>query len=130
MKLHKVVCVLITAACITSISQKAFSWGSYAHQQINYAAVELLKENAEETSLAYCLDKNKDLLQRLAISPDFDWKIVGSPITDPKLAKKRKWANGFEHPLHFFEVDAFSNDPSEVSHLPSGEFSLVFEKYA
>jgi hypothetical protein len=112
----------------------AFGWGSYGHEQINNAAVDVLVENAgtRAKEAADCMRANKDVLTRLAITPDMDWKLYGdnSHLAPDELAKKTD-DDKHEHPLHFFEADAFSNPPpaSRVTDLPSGEYKEVFAKY-
>src|SRR4051812_40532107 len=52
------------------ITKVALGWGSYGHQQINSAALKLV----QESPIARCLKSNSDLIIRLAVTPDVDWK--------------------------------------------------------
>jgi hypothetical protein len=112
------------------VASQAFGWGSYGHEQINSAAIDALKG----TSLGKCLETNRPLITRLAITPDYDWKMVGTAPTDPALLAKKKTNDHYEHPLHFFEADAFIT-PEKVSEttvaaLPSdAHYSKVVDAY-
>jgi hypothetical protein len=117
-----------------SVSTKAFGWGQYGHEQINNAAIDILAEDGGEDAKAAadCFKANKDVVTRLAITPDMDWKMIGNNKDLPADEKHKKAiADKHEHPLHFFEADAFANPPpaSEITNLPSGEYKDVFPEY-
>ena len=80
------------------------------------------------------MNKNLLTVQRLAVTPDYDWKRVGLPPSDPKLVELRNLADRYEHPLHYFEVDAFLFngvvDPIGIKLLALDIYSKVFTSYA
>lgn len=82
---------------------RALGWGSYGHEQINRVAARLLAD----TVMGRWMRKNEGMLQRLSVTPDYDWKRVGVPPTDPQLVLLRNQIDRYEHPLHYFEADAF-----------------------
>ncbi len=100
----------VFCALVTVSLQSAFGWGSYGHQQINAGAIELIKR----TNLGICMNQSRAMMVRLAITPDFEWKMLGTPPTDPALLAKKKRNDKYEHPLHYFEADAFIA-PEKVS---------------
>lgn len=117
----------------------ALGWGSYGHQQINAAAIKLMDES---NPLAACFKRNATLITRYAITPDYEWKKVGKMPSDPDLVRKKLSNDHYEHPLHFFEPDAFIKDgkvtPEAIAALPTGGFDKddptgsyrrVYEKY-
>jgi len=53
------------------MSSKSFGWGAYGHEQINSEAIDLIKQ----TAFGACAVKNRDMLVRLAVTPDLDWKM-------------------------------------------------------
>lgn len=59
-------------------SHSAHAWGSYGHQQVNVAAVQLLGRVAtpQAADFAACLSANRSFMARLAITPDVDWKMT------------------------------------------------------
>ena len=63
--------LVLVFLCLTLISTKSFSWGAYGHEQINSEAIDLIKQNP----LGVCFDKNRDLVVRLSVTPDLDWKM-------------------------------------------------------
>lgn len=121
---------MIVASCaLLALSSSAFGWGSYGHQQINISALKLI----QNTPLGKCWIQSQELIQRLAISPDYDWKMVGKNPTDPKLLEKRRDNDRYEHPLHFFEADAFQKEmkanPDAIIGLPDQEYAQAFPLY-
>lgn len=99
------------------------AWGNYGHQQINVAALKLLPPGP----LRDWLVRSTPAVQRLAITPDYDWKMIGRAPADPELKKKKLAVDRQEHPLHYFECDAF--DPKCPADLPAGDYPDVFPKY-
>ncbi len=119
--------VLVSAFCVVTA---VLGWGSYGHQQINNAAIKLMDPG---NPLARCFLKNMSLVTRYAITPDYEWKLVGKAPDDPKLKSKKASNDRYEHPLHFFEPDAFIKDgkvtPEAIDRLPDGEYAKVFPEY-
>lgn len=119
---------LVMAAMMAGACQlpQAFGWGQYGHEQINQVAVELLQD--QKHPMATCFNENLDTIKRLAITPDMDWKIM--PGTSKKdLPQSKLLADKAEHPLHYFEADAFTADASKMSSLPAGEYRDVYPQY-
>lgn len=114
----------LTAACISlTLQGYAFAWGQYGHEQVNEAAVQLL---ANSHPLKTCLTKNDVLIKRYAISPDMDWKAGAySRNLSAEDRTKRAQNDKEEHPLHFFEVDAFFSDLNDLSSIAKGEYSDI-----
>ncbi len=147
----------VLSALTIAQAPNALAWGSYGHQQVNYAAVELIADQAAGNAMSQCIKTNAKMIQRLAISPDYDWKKLGTEIDRnyenvPLSAKKnadgsriegyhssdpRLKSDGFEHPLHYFEVDAFTA-PNNIMALPtdllkkdaSGEYEYVKMRFS
>ena len=110
MKIKFVATVFVSG--VMFYSNAVFSWGQFGHQQVNSAAIDLLDS---KTAIGSCLqtDAAKKLMLRYAITPDLEWKM------DLKMTNlshedfmNRKDNDCYEHPLHFFEADAFFK-PSE-----------------
>ncbi len=138
----------IVLASFLGSSSEARAWGSYGHQQVNAAALELFNELLPNSSMGKCMKMNDKFIQRLAITPDYDWKKLGTEIdsnytpVDPKSKKgpdgkrnpdyhfsdPRIVSDDYEHPLHYFEADAFV-DPKHIGTLPSGPYSTVAARY-
>lgn len=107
-----------------------WGWGSYGHEQINRAAAMAISNQP----IGKWLNKNLLTVQRLSVTPDYDWKKVGTPPTDPKLVELRNLADRYEHPLHYFEVDAFLFDgvvdPTTLKLLGLDIYGKVYPSYA
>jgi hypothetical protein len=104
----------------------AFAWGSYGHEQVNRAAVMLL----ERSPAGQCFKQNMNMVQRLSITPDFDWKNLGTKPVSPDLVHLRASADNFEHPNHYFEADAFIKRPvtaGAIANLPTGSFDEAYK---
>jgi hypothetical protein len=101
---------LFAIITIQFVSNLGFGWGSYGHQQINIAAIKII----QNTPVGKCFDRNKNLIQRLAITPDYEWKWLGNPPTNPITKSKKSYIDRFEHHLHYFEPDAFV-EPSKLT---------------
>ncbi len=118
--------LLWVAACVSVflLPAKARAWGSYGHEQVNSAALHLLAGK----SYGGCLSQNENLIVRYAETPDMDWKAIGRLPDDPALRRLTVQADHYEHPLHFFEADAFaggeSTSLSSIQALPSDEAFL------
>lgn len=97
------------------VAIKAHGWGSYGHEQINSAAVGVIAD----TPLGKCLKKNSPYVIRLAITPDMEWKFYGVSPTNPMVLAKKKDNDKYEHPLHYFEPDAFIT-PADLSEATIG----------
>ena len=107
-------------------AKQSWAWGSYGHQQINRAAVKFLSR----VPIGSCFSKNLVFLQRASITPDYEWKRVGKKPPTLALNQRRAINDSFEHPLHYFEVDAFVPPPVTVlaiNGLPSSEFAVAFD---
>jgi hypothetical protein len=63
--------VLVSFLLVALSAGKVWAWGSYGHQQINSEAINQLRS----TKVGACLAKHRDLLVRLSITPDLDWKM-------------------------------------------------------
>jgi hypothetical protein len=146
--LKKALSVAILLAALFGSCPEARAWGSYGHQQVNVAALELFNELLRDSSMGKCMKMNDKFIQRLAITPDYDWKKLGTEIdsnfnpVDPKFktlpdgshnpayrfSDPRIVSDDYEHPLHYFEADAFI-DPIHIGKLPSGPYSSVAAKY-
>ena len=114
-------CLLVSCQC--------WGWGSYGHEQINRAAAIVISNHP----IGRWMNKNLLTVQRLAVTPDYDWKRVGLPPSDPKLVELRNLADRYEHPLHYFEVDAFLFngvvDPIGIKLLALDIYSKVFNEF-
>lgn len=125
MRARGFVSVLVSALWV---GQSAFGWGSYGHEQINWAAA----QSIATTEPGKWLMKNEDTVTRLAVTPDYDWKKVGKPPEDDTLESLRRSADHFEHPLHYFEPDAFilqrNVSQQTVDGLPVGNYWDVYEQ--
>lgn len=112
------------------LSVHAWGWGSYGHEQVSAAALDLMKDSP----LRACLVKNRDTILRLSVTPDFDWKSYGAAPSDPELAALKEEIDSYEHPLHFMDADAFVKpSPSigeAIAALPAGPFLVELETYA
>ncbi|MBI5629831.1 MAG: hypothetical protein HY921_02975 [Elusimicrobia bacterium] len=112
--------------------RQALGWGQYGHQEVNACAADLMEDSVD--SFQSFMRINKDALKRLAVTPDMDWKMLGSlkKLSPEELEAKRQ-ANRHEHPLHFFEADAFIDPtagPAAFKDLPSGEnYQAAYELY-
>lgn len=121
--------LLVSIITLQFISTNAMGWGSYGHQQINVMAIKII----QNTPTGKCFDRNKDLIQRLAITPDYEWKWGGVAPTNPIVKSKKSYIDRFEHHLHYFEPDAFL-EPTKISsdsitNLPSGIFRDIVSQY-
>ncbi len=137
----------VTVFGLLTGSGLALGWGNYGHEQINNAAVDILSQKG--SALGACFKKNRDMIVRLGITPDFDWKKY-SPVDKDKTQKalftaaelSKLWslqlkADKSEHPLHYFEADAFvtqedlqANALASVAALPHDiDFPTVLPKY-
>lgn len=111
-------------------SVPAWAWGTYGHQQIADEAVE-----ASSGDGGRWLKDSRAAVVRMSISPDCEWKANrGCPLpSDPGLKKLVEEADAYEHPLHFFEPDAFVKGgqvtSASVARLPVGEFSGIVNDY-
>ena len=107
----------------------AEAWGRYGHEQVNGAAIEILPDSP----LGSCLKTHQRLLIRYGLTPDMDWKANQRIESLPVRAQRaRRNADRCEHPLHFFEVDAFliEGKDTDVVQLPhSGQYTKDLEKY-
>src|SRR5437762_417617 len=92
------------------LSREAFGWGAYGHQQVNHAAVQIMGKSPHFRSYAACFTTNIDFITRLGITPDYDWKWLGTPPTDEALIAKKHQNDRYEHSLHFFEADSYAYD--------------------
>ena len=119
------------AACFLASVPSAFGWGDYGHEQVNGAAVHLLL--GRHRALAQFLLPHSALLRRLSITPDADWKSSARrSAATPEESAKQRAVDQLEHPLHFFEVDAFiaaEKDPDTIMLLPMGEYLDVHSQY-
>lgn len=113
---------------------RGFGWGSYGHQQIADVAMDLV--GLADGAGGRWLDENRRTVLRLSITPDCEWKADGGcPLPkDPALRKLVRAADRFEHPLHWFEPDAFVKDgavtAATAAALPAGPFETVVDEYA
>lgn len=111
-------------------SSGALAWGTYGHEQIADAAVSELTGSAGKW-----LDASRDAVVRLSITPDCEWKAErGCELpSDPELRKLVKEADAYEHPLHYFEPDAFVKNGAvtvaTATALPSGVFLAGVNEY-
>ncbi len=100
----------------------ALGWGQYGHQQVNAAAVELLDPSS---GIGKLFSANTDLLKRLSITPDMEWKRGGagsdSETLDADLQEPSK-SDTQEHALHYFELDAFLAPGQSITALPADEY--------
>ncbi len=112
------VAVLVTLF-VLFVPLKVIAWGSYGHQQINRSAVKLLKNTPEGA----CFTQNIEFMTRLAITPDYDWKSINMVNTPAELKHAKVMANVYEHPLHYFEYDAFCqpDQTAKACKLPTGD---------
>lgn len=94
----------------------AFGWGQYGHQQVNSAAIDLLDANS---SIGKCLKDARKTIVRYAITPDVEWKEdeVLKTLAENEKGPRRE-ADCYEHPLHFFEADAFIKPTIGADKLP------------
>lgn len=110
------------------MSPAAWGWGSYGHQQVNRAAVKLLGQDPSSAGLGKCFTTNLNFIQRLSITPDYDWKNLGSK-PDAELQTMRMSTDHYEHPHHYFEADAFIKGevtPESIRNLPSDDFDRAY----
>lgn len=108
-----------------------YGWGAYGHEQVSAVAVTLVRD----TPLGKWLFRNTDTLERLSITPDCEWKANRScKLPEDEHLKNLVFrADRYEHPLHFFEPDAFIKDGKvnlhSVASLPTGDYLDVFTRY-
>ncbi|MEK7691184.1 MAG: hypothetical protein AAB425_09205, partial [Bdellovibrionota bacterium] len=82
-----VLVAVILAIRSTIYPTVAFGWGSYGHQQINVAAAKLITRTLPgdlpigQSFWVSCLGRNSTFLQRMAVTPDVDWKIAPTDRT-------------------------------------------------
>jgi hypothetical protein len=126
--LRRSLSLLLTVTLLFSQTRLALGWGSYGHEQINRAAAQLLPDDA----FGQWFKKSLIAVTRLGVTPDYDWKKVGKPPTDPELAELRMKIDHFEHPLHFFEIDAFlpggQVTAETVAQLPTGPYGQAWQE--
>ncbi len=121
---------VLALVCLLTLSQSGWGWGSYGHEQINRAAA----LSIEKHPFGKWLVKNLPTVQRLGVTPDYDWKNIGIAPEDEGLRKNRSSADRYEHPLHYFEVDAFLPNgvisPTTLKLLAFDLYGTVFPTYA
>lgn len=137
----------IILCALLGLTSQAWGWGSYGHQQVNRAAVLLLQQSGNQP-VAECFQKNLTFIQRLSITPDYDWKNLSTKPGDyikqkygpnltadqkalaKELTRQRYLADRKEHPLHYFEVDAFipgeKITEQQIRALPNWPFRDAF----
>jgi hypothetical protein len=121
----KCVSVWTIALFLTLTSaERAHAWGQYGHQQVNDAAMTLL---GEKHPLGGCLNKNTYLIKRLSITPDMEWKGMAH-LRDLSREDndKRVQNDKEEHPLHFFERDAYFSTGQQMLSVANGQFTDIF----
>lgn len=79
----------LALVCLTMFGSKALGWGSYGHEQVNAAALDLLPAG---TQIRQCLSQtNRNTIIRYAITPDADWKML--PFESRALRLHQLFAN-------------------------------------
>lgn len=105
-------------------AERAHAWGQYGHEQVNDAAMEII---GKKNPLGACLNKNERLIQRYSITPDMEWKgMVQIRDLSEDDRVKRAQNDKEEHPLHFFERDAYFSNGKEAEGLAKIELSEIF----
>ncbi len=104
------------------ISGNAFGWGQYGHETVNQTAIDLLSPS---DSIGACFQNPaaRYLMTRYAVTPDIEWKTdMQIKTLSPEDAKARHQDDCYEHPLHFFEADAFV--------APNSDPNLLFKSFS
>jgi len=83
---------LLIVALLTSLSQKCFCWGFYAHKKINYYAVFMLPPQ-----MIVLYKSNIDFITEHAVDPD-----------------KRRYAVSAEGPRHYIDIDHYGSYPFDA----------------
>jgi len=89
-------------------------WGSFGHQKVNFGAVQLMKD----TPWKDCFEQNSDFLQRLSISPDYEWKMIGERARAKKLREQIAELEKSVQPIPSRHRHTPSEDPSVHARVP------------
>lgn len=106
--------ILIPALSFSSFAQ---GWGQYGHEAVNQSAIDLLS-TSDSIGACFQTPAARYLVTRYAVTPDIEWKTdMSLPNLDSEDKLARRDNDCYEHPLHFFEADAFvtpSNDQDAI----------------